>query len=310
MPGHLLDPANGQGDPGYDSAWHVLILSPIVLVLMLIMGVILWLDVKVNCHDGWIVLDPSLDPETLPLYFASWLKDTDKVAGPSFDDFTIGLRIDGIADAQLSNIYTGNLLNIGASGDTDERGSHLKGNGHPDSQVQLGYIGTDNYGKVVINSASVEVADGLFMRSNKDAGSSIQSVKEPDVKQLSVIFDVVNEGLASEATAKFVCVGSDEDVKESDSDYYVAADARIETDSEEYNWSETEEEGRDYDPKEDEEQGIADAGKDLFEGSSAETESEQEKALEDEEATDDVLQDAFKTFEEVLHAARVMAKAD
>eukprot|EP01083_Nonionella_stella_P152004 486602_1 len=34
-------------------------------------------------------IDPSLDPETLSSYFTSWLKDTDKVAGPSFDDFVM-----------------------------------------------------------------------------------------------------------------------------------------------------------------------------------------------------------------------------
>ena len=42
--------------------------------------------IHVNCYDGWIILNPALD-EQLSAYFTSWLAYTDKVAGPSFDDF-------------------------------------------------------------------------------------------------------------------------------------------------------------------------------------------------------------------------------
>eukprot|EP01083_Nonionella_stella_P318229 1162122_1 len=94
-------------DPG-GQGWYKAWFSSIVLALLLTTGVILWLDIKVNCYDGWIVLDPSLDP------------------------------------------------------------------------------------------TSVEVANDLFMGSINDAGSPIQSVKEPDVKQLSVIFDA-RKGIETDA---------------------------------------------------------------------------------------------------------------
>eukprot|EP01084_Bolivina_argentea_P153202 267142_1 len=114
--------------------------------------------------------------------------------------------------------------------------------------------------------------------------------EEPDVKQLSEIFGAVKEELAEEATKQFV-VGLDEE-EDADSDYDVAEDELMETDSEEYDWSETEEDS-DYDPKEDEEQGIKDAEEDLFDESSSEAESEEEKGLEDEEEL--IKSEAFET---------------
>ena len=43
--------------------------------------------IHVNCYDGWTILNPAMDMDTLPMYFTSWLEYTEKVAGPSFDDF-------------------------------------------------------------------------------------------------------------------------------------------------------------------------------------------------------------------------------
>eukprot|EP01084_Bolivina_argentea_P134567 237340_1 len=96
----------------------------------------------------------------------------------------IGLRIDGITDAKLSNIYIDNLLNIGALGDTDKCGSYLKGNGHQDSQVQLGYTGTDNYGMIVINSDNVEVQNDLFItniESHNGISTGLNILRDADV---------------------------------------------------------------------------------------------------------------------------------
>ena len=77
----------------------------------------------------------------------------------------IGLRIDGISDARLSNINIENLINIGDLGDTEKCGAYLKGNGHQDSQVQLGYTGTDNYGMIVVNSDNVILENDLIINN-------------------------------------------------------------------------------------------------------------------------------------------------
>ena len=69
----------------------------------------------------------------------------------------IGLRIDGVSDVRLSDLSIANLLNIGSLGEstkcgmdstnrsihfivwTLQTGPYLTGNGHQDSQLQLGY---------------------------------------------------------------------------------------------------------------------------------------------------------------------------
>lgn len=77
----------------------------------------------------------------------------------------IGLRIDGVSDVRLSDIEISNLLNVGGLGDDNKCGSYLKGNGHQDSSVQLGYTGTDNYGMVLVNSENVVLQNQLQMLS-------------------------------------------------------------------------------------------------------------------------------------------------
>eukprot|EP01083_Nonionella_stella_P311118 1108160_1 len=100
--------------------------------------------------------------------------------------------------------------------------------------------------------------------------------EEPNAQQLSNIFGAVKAELADEATKQFV--DSDEEDKENkDSDYDVAEDEANETDSEEYNWSESDESDEDYDPKEDQEQGTKDAEEDLFDESESDAKSEEDQ---------------------------------
>lgn len=101
----------------------------------------------------------------------------------------IGLRIDGISDAYLSNIYINNLINIGELGDTEKCGAYLKGNGHQDSQVQLGYTGTDNFGMVVVNSDNVILENELIItniESHKGIATGLSILRDA-VLTLSLI---------------------------------------------------------------------------------------------------------------------------
>eukprot|EP01083_Nonionella_stella_P174395 604394_1 len=130
--------------------------------------------------------------------------------------------------------------------------------------------------------------------------------EEPDVTQLQEIFGAVKDELADEAKQQFVVKILDEDEKESDSDYVLQNE---EEEEEEESESESEFEASepdifednlleesddgDYDPKQDESQGMMDEEEDLFDESSSEAESEEEKGLEDEEEL--IKSEAFET---------------
>eukprot|EP00485_Elphidium_margaritaceum_P008249 CAMPEP_0202688380 /NCGR_PEP_ID=MMETSP1385-20130828/3905_1 /ASSEMBLY_ACC=CAM_ASM_000861 /TAXON_ID=933848 /ORGANISM="Elphidium margaritaceum" /LENGTH=1949 /DNA_ID=CAMNT_0049343345 /DNA_START=200 /DNA_END=6049 /DNA_ORIENTATION=+ len=93
----------------------------------------------------------------------------------------IGLRVDGISDVRLSNIAIQNLVNIGELGDTEKCGAYLKGNGHQDSQVQLGYTGTDNFGMVVVNSDNVVLQNSLLidgMESHRGIATGLYVIRD------------------------------------------------------------------------------------------------------------------------------------
>eukprot|EP01083_Nonionella_stella_P174396 604395_1 len=117
--------------------------------------------------------------------------------------------------------------------------------------------------------------------------------EEPDVTQLQEIFGAVKDELADEAKQQFVVKILDEDEKESDSDYVLQNE---EEEEEEESESESEFEASepdifednlleesddgDYDPKQDESQGMMDEEEDLFDESSLSQEDEEEEELQ------------------------------
>jgi len=71
----------------------------------------------------------------------------------------IGVRVDGVSKVRVEDLSVARLSNLGELGDVNKCGSYLRGNGHQDSMLQLGYTGTDSYGVVLVN------ADDVFLDS-------------------------------------------------------------------------------------------------------------------------------------------------